>query len=588
MESIYVTENPIDIGRFVNECNEMPKLKIGEIFSMNGNDFLMCCFHCAQEFHYFTEFTLHIQEHYRRGEIGQLVKEIDDGEECSDSRQNEIDKTIVSGPENDFMNDEFPLLDTDFELLNEPIDKSKLQNHANHIVLEPITAPNASFEPIQFVEGTDYEQENSHSYRCLICAHQSTAGWQYFRTHLLTHSSTPCIHCPICSKTFQNVSYVRKHVNRTHKLKITADKIRAAQSTFSGATPMDGIVSTTPETAEQSQQIGEPIKSFVEGEDYEKSNGRFKCLTCGREMLDHIKEHLLTHSNEKNVYCPLCDKAFIAVSYVRKHVNRAHKMKITAEEIKIAQTTIDTSIKSETKIDLERIRCPLRNDDKQTIKMTAVATMAQKNFECFECHRPFTGLNSLRIHLKLHSNSNSGIKYLCPYCEKLFAMRSYVRDHIVAMHGIKRDEIPKDSIRQATTVATTQSTVFSDSQSNANISFKCDQCQKTFETKQTLRQHIKTHTNGPFLCVICGVVYKSLANLRNHMERHQADPKSRHKCMNASCQKTYPTRRYMLNHYRSIHLQKGKRKKLKCNEIPLDSLNDGDEILPGKTDDVES
>lgn len=87
-------------------------------------------------------------------------------------------------------------------------------------------------------------------------------------------------------------------------MKITADKIREAQPTFSASTESSVLKSLE-------------AKSFVEGEDYEKVNGRFKCLTCGREMLDHIKEHLLTHTNTKNVYCPICIKPFIAVSYVR-------------------------------------------------------------------------------------------------------------------------------------------------------------------------------------------------------------------------------------------------------------------------------
>lgn len=298
-------------------------------------------------------------------------------------------------------------------------------------------------------------------------------------------------------------------------MKITADKIREAQPSFNAAvviSPVKAVVET---------------KSFIEGEDYEKSNGRYRCLTCGREMLDHIKEHLMTHSNDKNILCPVCSKAFIAVSYVRKHVNRLHKMRITAEEIKTAQTSFH--------IINEKNRVP-SNMITSVVLCQNKLDNPVKNFECFDCHRQFTSLSSLRIHSKLHS----GVKFCCPHCDKIFAMRSYVRDHIVAIHGIRREEIPKDSIQQAT------SNISSEQRPNDDL-FECNLCANRYSKKQTLRQHMKTHNsseNSQFLCVICGAVYKSIANLRYHMERHQADPNKRHVCND--CGKSYPTRKFQI------------------------------------------
>lgn len=73
MESVFVTENPIDINLFVSECNEVQKWKIGEVFQLRDNSLSMCCVHCLQEFQYFTEFSLHIQDHhYLRGDVAQL------------------------------------------------------------------------------------------------------------------------------------------------------------------------------------------------------------------------------------------------------------------------------------------------------------------------------------------------------------------------------------------------------------------------------------------------------------------------------------------------------------------------------------
>lgn len=507
MESVFVTENPIDINLFVSECNEVQKLKIGEIFQLGDSSLSMCCVYCLQEFQYFTEFSLHIQEHFLHGEVAQLG---DIRERDSAGQLDAYGKSCVKA-EIDCCNDS-EFFDKNLKLPNAWCEEEFVDN--NQSIFEPeinVESLDRLPETPAFIEGADYEQVNG-KYRCLACNHE-TIKWEHFKKHLLTHSSIRNILCPICSKAFDQVSYVRKHCNRTHKMKITADKIREAQPTFNAAVVISPI-KTVVET-----------KSFIEGEDYEKTNGRYRCLTCGREMLDHIKEHLMTHSNDKNVLCPICQKPFIAVSYVRKHVNRLHKMRITAEEIKTAQTSFHFIN--------ERNQVP-NNMITSVVLCQNKLDNPEKNFECFDCHRQFTSLSSLRIHLKLHS----GVKFCCPHCDKIFAMRSYVRDHIVAIHGFRREEIPKDSIQQAT------SKISLEQRPNDDL-FECNLCANRYSKKQTLRQHMKTHTsseNAQFLCVICGAVYKSIANLRYHMERHQADPNKRHVC--TDCGKSYPTRKF--------------------------------------------
>ncbi|XP_055302209.1 zinc finger protein 26-like [Sitodiplosis mosellana] len=545
MESVFVTENPIDINLFVSECNDVPKLKVGEIFQLRDNSLSMCCVHCLQEFQYFTEFSLHIQDHqFLHSDVAQLreVKEGDSNRLAYADEISQLDTAYGYGQSNvkaETVREEggggndSEFFGKDLELVEGWSDEDFVDN--NQSIFEPEINVE-SFEKLpatpSFIEGTDYERLNG-KYRCLTCNAHENAKWEHFKDHLLTHSNVRNIFCPICAKGFSAIAYVRKHVNRTHKTKITADKIREAQPSFNPS-----AISVSPVKTMET-------KSFVEGEDYEKSNGRFKCLTCDREMLDHIKEHLMTHSNDKNVFCPICHKRFITISYIRKHVNRFHKRRINAEQIKLAQSSFHILNKRKPSVHPSDVALAV------VLSQNKLENV-EKNFECFVCHRHFMSLSSLRIHLKLHS----GIKFCCPHCDKLFAMKSYVRDHIVAMHNIRREEIPSDSIRQATgNVASEQRRL---QPANAAL-FECNLCKNQYSNKQTLRQHMKTHTTAsPFLCVSCGAVYKSIANLRYHMERHQADPNKRHMCN--ECKKTYPTRRYMLSHYRTIHLNKRKRK----------------------------
>lgn len=39
------------------------RIKMGEVFQLHNEAVILSCFYCAEEFEYFTEFTLHVQEH---------------------------------------------------------------------------------------------------------------------------------------------------------------------------------------------------------------------------------------------------------------------------------------------------------------------------------------------------------------------------------------------------------------------------------------------------------------------------------------------------------------------------------------------
>jgi len=53
------------------------------------------------------------------------------------------------------------------------------------------------------------------------------------------------------------------------------------------------------------------------------------------------------------------------------------------------------------------------------------------------------------------------------------------------------------------------------------ITHQCDQCQKSFPLKGTLKLHMKTHTEeNPYICDVCSKSYKQEENLEKHMALH--------------------------------------------------------------------
>lgn len=316
METVFIGESLIDYNQWTNDNDGSQKLKIGEIFQLKDSRISMCCSNCTQEFQYFTEFTLHIQEHFFRGEIAQL-KEIKEELPTEIENKLEVDDSVSLNEEitvkcevtpnevnDDFFKDDFGSAWSDDDVNGTLMDEQETTRVEN------------SSEDLSIIEGTDYEKLND-KFKCLICDHEP-AIWNQFKQHVLNHTNPKEVMCPICSKLFASYAYTQKHCSRTHKKKISMDKIKEAQTLryVKKADVVDRAVPIPPPIpSEQKPDSKVEKRSYVDGIDYKRSNDKFQCLTseCNRIMakLDHMKEHLLTHSTSKNVFCPFCARAFI-------------------------------------------------------------------------------------------------------------------------------------------------------------------------------------------------------------------------------------------------------------------------------------
>lgn len=484
VESVFVDAVPMDENWALGDGETNKKLKIGEIFQLEDNTLALTCIRCFQEFQYYTEFSLHIQDHFLRGDIAHL-KEIKQEppelvmDEIAPESQIKVENFQYADDEpkqpedsfDDWNDDSFVGTETGEETMN-------LQDSR-------MTEPPAE-KQFQFVEGKDYIKADK-KHQCLMC-NRIIGRWDHLKEHLLTHIAPKNVFCPICAKAFITVAYVRKHIAQFHKLKYTGAQIREAQSCIDVEAKPIETIEMKPVPMEQK------VKAFPQ-------------------------EH-------RSCACLQCGKFFSIPRYVQKHMRTVHGLHISI------QTIVEKQTKSE-------------NDNGDVAIETLQSVAAEpretpKNYECFDCHKKFATINSVRKHIHLHS----GIRYSCPECGKLFAQRTYVMDHLSVVHGIKRDQSIRSKISEIVD--------HYDFHSKARdiTSFECYLCKSTFRNRVRLRYHMKNHLMGPFLCIFCGSIFKSHDTLRHHMERHRADD-ARVKCF--QCDKQFQTRRYMLRHFRKSH-----------------------------------
>ena len=66
--------------------------------------------------------------------------------------------------------------------------------------------------------------------------------------------------------------------------------------------------------------------------------------------------------------------------------------------------------------------------------------------QCLKCHRTLSSLNIARNHYKeIHMTEKTDRKFACPLCEKGFAVRRYMADHLRTQHGVTQTMIKKGS-----------------------------------------------------------------------------------------------------------------------------------------------
>jgi Zinc finger, C2H2 type. len=72
------------------------------------------------------------------------------------------------------------------------------------------------------------------------------------------------------------------------------------------------------------------------------------CKVCSKEQSlkqqGSWKRHFLTHSSEKPLKCPHCDKGFVQSGNLKKHVQTVHKHLVKTESVKTESERFSCSI----------------------------------------------------------------------------------------------------------------------------------------------------------------------------------------------------------------------------------------------------
>jgi len=136
-----------------------------------------------------------------------------------------------------------------------------------------------------------------------------------------------------------------------------------------------------------------------------------------------------------------------------------------------------------------------------------------KPYECELCKKQFTKIEILKRHIKTHMKEK---EFKCTYCTKTFDRRDVLNDHVRNHTGEKPFQCTTCNKK-----FTRGFVLLRHMRTHGEGVYKCDFCFKTFDRKDTYRDHMRNHTGEkPFKCRFCGKAFSRSFVLTKHEKSH--------------------------------------------------------------------
>merc|ERR1719369_2434521 len=136
-----------------------------------------------------------------------------------------------------------------------------------------------------------------------------------------------------------------------------------------------------------------------------------------------------------------------------------------------------------------------------------------KPFACELCKKQFTKIEILKRHIKTHMKEK---EFKCSYCTKTFDRRDVLNDHVRNHTGEKPFQCNTCNKK-----FTRGFVLLRHMRTDADGVYKCDYCFKSFDRKDTFRDHMRNHTGEkPFKCRFCGKAFSRSFVLTKHEKSH--------------------------------------------------------------------
>ena len=159
------------------------------------------------------------------------------------------------------------------------------------------------------------------------------------------------------------------------------------------------------------------------------------------------------------------------------------------------------------------------------------ASDAQQNdsgfFSCTICSREFSGLNSLKKHVPIHTRR---VQHKCDTCGYVFGKKEYLLDHMRKHTGEISPvcEVCGQTFNKSLKLKEhlkLHRNTNNDGNLNEHVPYRCHICKQCFATPEPLGDHLRSaHSETVYKCDMCDATFGDVRGKNHHMyNEHQLD-----------------------------------------------------------------
>ncbi|XP_078655573.1 zinc finger protein 532-like [Branchiostoma floridae x Branchiostoma belcheri] len=181
-----------------------------------------------------------------------------------------------------------------------------------------------------------------------------------------------------------------------------------------------------------------------------------------------------------------------------------------------------------------------------------------KGYKCTHCAAVYDHVNLLKAHVQ---SAHAEQFYKCPICPMAFKAIPNIRVHILNTHGnqvagyrsIYKCPLCDTVFTQTTLLSTHLDTHINDKSNHIVSHFRCLECHKSFDPRETFLQHMQTGhvvdmSDNIVLCDLCKASFPSLIDMESHKKMAHSSyvNLTAHTC--TQCHQKFGSAQHLLDH----------------------------------------